>query len=77
MVKTWMQCSKTVKPILAPIDKETFCGWSEYLKISLPSTVMLCSEWWAFESITILAGIIGVTELACQTIVFSIAAFTC
>jgi len=35
---------------------------------------MLCSEWWAFEVIAILAGTIGVNELAAQTICFSIKA---
>eukprot|EP00353_Schmidingerella_taraikaensis_P005115 CAMPEP_0185587808 /NCGR_PEP_ID=MMETSP0434-20130131/50633_1 /TAXON_ID=626734 ORGANISM="Favella taraikaensis, Strain Fe Narragansett Bay" /NCGR_SAMPLE_ID=MMETSP0434 /ASSEMBLY_ACC=CAM_ASM_000379 /LENGTH=31 /DNA_ID= /DNA_START= /DNA_END= /DNA_ORIENTATION= len=29
---------------------------------------MLCSAWWAFEVLTIMGGILGVTELASLTI---------
>ena len=27
---------------------DSFSGWYNYLSISLPATVMLCSEWWGF-----------------------------
>ena len=45
---------------LVPITMDAFTGWREYLKISLPTTLMICAEWWAFEILTILAGILGV-----------------
>ena len=32
---------------------------------------MICSEWWAFEVLMIIAGLIGVVEMATITIVFS------
>ena len=35
---------------------------------------MICSEWWAFEVLTVFAGIIGVTELATQTILITLVA---
>ena len=38
------------------------------MKISLPSTAMLCSEWWAFEVLTFMGGTLGVVELASLTI---------
>ena len=53
-------CSTKINIALVPISKDAFSGWSEYLKISLPSTIMICSEWWAFEILTILAGTLGV-----------------
>lgn len=31
------------------INKDCFLGWSDYLKFTLPSTLMLCAEWLAFE----------------------------
>ena len=55
-------CSSRIN--LVPITMDAFTGWGEYLKISLPSTAMICSEWWAFEVLTFLAGILGVAELA-------------
>jgi len=33
---------------------------------------MLCSEWWAFEVLVILAGILGVLELAALTICLNV-----
>ena len=35
---------------------------------------MICAEWWAFEILTLLAGILGVTEQATQVLTFSMCA---
>lgn len=51
------------------ISPKTFKGWREYLALSLPSTLILGSEWWAYELMTMLAGLIGVKEVAAQTVV--------
>lgn len=56
--------SDKISQALVPIDIEAFRGWRQYLEVSLPTTVMICAEWWAFEVIAILAGTIGVVELA-------------
>ena len=66
------RCSSQINIALAPINKDAFKGWCEYLKISLPTTVMICAEYWAFEILTIFAGIIGVTELASMTLCISV-----
>ena len=39
---------------------DAFKGWKEYLGISLPLTLMICAEWWAFEFLIFAAGIAGV-----------------
>ena len=44
------------------------------MRVALPNIVMICSAWWAFKILTILAGTLGVTDLACQVIVMSVAA---
>ena len=41
---------------------EAFGGWSEYLAISIPAAAMICAEYFAFEFITLLAGMLGVVE---------------
>ena len=61
-------CSTVIKARLVPIDMEAFRGWGPYLKVSLPATVMICSATWAEEVIVIVAGNIGVDELASQVI---------
>ena len=63
--------SEKVKNAFAPLDIETFRGWYEYLRIAINAMVMLCSEEWAFEINSILAGILGVVELAAMTVVCS------
>jgi len=55
-------------------DIESFRGWGEYLKVSLPSTVMICAEWWAFEILTLISGTLGVPEQASQTMIATIGA---
>lgn len=44
--------------------RDAFSGWSQYLKLSLPGILVLCGEWWAFEILIILAGLVGVKEQA-------------
>ena len=56
---------------MVPFDKTAFQDWEEYLKISIPATMMICSERWAFYVLTFLAGILGVIDLASITVVFS------
>ena len=46
-----------------------------YLSIGLPSALMVCFEWWAFEILAILSGYIGVEALACEVIIINIVSF--
>ena len=68
IVMIYGYCDPDINRALAPLDKECFWGWSEYLEVSLPDAAMVCSEWWAFEFLTIMAGTIGVAELASFTL---------
>ena len=71
-VMLYGNCSKDIRPALSMPDRETFRGWGEYLKVSLPSTAMICAEWWSFETLTVIAGILGVNQQASQVIIFSV-----
>ena len=55
--------------------KMLFSGWSDYLRIGIPSVIMLCGEWWAFEILAILSGIIGIADLAAEIIIINIVSF--
>lgn len=49
-----------LKPFMAPLArKETFKGWVKFLKLGVPGMFMQCFEWWAFEVLAILAGLLG------------------
>jgi MATE family multidrug resistance protein len=51
------------------INRESFKGLGNYLKIGIPSAMMLCLEWWAFEIIHIMVGYIGVDEQAANVVI--------
>jgi MATE family multidrug resistance protein len=45
--------------VIAPyLTKETFnfSSWCTFLKFGIPSTLLVCFEWWAFELLAIWAG---------------------
>jgi len=42
-VMIYGSCSEKIKPLLLTPDLDSFRGWGEYLKVSLPSTVMICA----------------------------------
>nr|QXO33724.1 multidrug and toxin extrusion protein 8 [Danio rerio] len=60
---------------------ETWGGWScdslqewdGYIKLAIPSTMMLCFEWWIYEVGGFLAGMLGELDLAAQHAVIMLA----
>ena len=50
---------------------ESFSGWYDYFRLSVPATVMLCAEWWSFHVMVFLSGSMGVNEQAAVVISLS------
>lgn len=46
-------------------------GLTEYLKIAVPSMLMLCFEWWAYEILAFSASWISVSALGAQIIAYN------
>ena len=69
-VTIYGSCSAQVRPAVSLPDLESFRGWGEYLNISLPSTIMICAEWWFFEVLVIMAGSLGLVEQAAWVVVY-------
>ncbi|XP_029784833.1 multidrug and toxin extrusion protein 2-like [Suricata suricatta] len=46
--------------------------WGPYIKLAVPSMFMVCIEWWTFEIGTFLAGLVSVTELGAQAIIYEL-----
>lgn len=57
-----------VTQTLQPLDREAFHKWWEFISLGVPATLMICSEWWAFEILTFMASQLGTSEVAAQTI---------
>jgi multidrug resistance protein, MATE family len=53
--------------------KEAF-DWQKikvFLKLGIPGVIMLCAEWWAFEIVALLAGLLGDEYLAAQSVMLN------
>ncbi|KAL5140075.1 Protein DETOXIFICATION 12 [Glycine soja] len=59
-------CAKT----RAPISMELFQGIWEFFRFAIPSAVMICLEWWSFELLILLSGLLPNPQL--ETSVLSI-----
>jgi MATE family multidrug resistance protein len=46
----------------------------EFISLGIPGMLMLLSEWWAYEILSIFAGLLGTVQVAAQTIILSTAA---
>ncbi|XP_050119068.1 protein DETOXIFICATION 12-like isoform X6 [Malus sylvestris] len=47
-------CSKT----RVPISLEIFHGIGEFFRFAIPSAIMICLEWWSFELLILLSGLL-------------------
>lgn len=56
-------------------DRSSLQDWWGYLKIGVPGALMLCFEWWCFELLALLSGILGVDELAAEVVIINIITF--
>ncbi|XP_077381496.1 multidrug and toxin extrusion protein 1-like [Festucalex cinctus] len=62
------------------LHKSTWGGWSRaclqdwgpFIKVAMPSMLMFCLEWWAFEVGGCLAGIISEVELGAQSVIYQL-----
>ncbi|KAK7357712.1 hypothetical protein VNO80_17007 [Phaseolus coccineus] len=59
-------CAKT----RAPISMELFQGIWEFFRFAIPSAVMICIEWWSFELLILLSGLLPNPQL--ETSVLSV-----
>uniref|UniRef100_A0A8C4QVU0 Multidrug and toxin extrusion protein n=1 Tax=Eptatretus burgeri TaxID=7764 RepID=A0A8C4QVU0_EPTBU len=46
--------------------------WWPFMRLAIPSTMMICLEWWVYEISTILAGILGKVEQAAQSTIYQL-----
>lgn len=51
--------------------KESFTDLKAYLKVGIPSTTMLCLEWWSFEVLAFMAGYISVEAISAHVVVLN------
>ncbi|XP_057571771.1 multidrug and toxin extrusion protein 1-like [Hippopotamus amphibius kiboko] len=52
---------------------ECLQDWGHFFRLAVPSMLMLCVEWWAYEIGSFLSGVLGMVELGAQSIVYELA----
>ncbi|XP_015222997.1 multidrug and toxin extrusion protein 1 isoform X2 [Lepisosteus oculatus] len=50
--------------------------WGSFMQLAIPSTLMLCFEWWIYEIGGFLAGMLGEIDLGVQHVVLELGAIT-
>ncbi|KAI3354134.1 hypothetical protein L3Q82_018689, partial [Scortum barcoo] len=55
---------------------ESLQEWGSYMKLAIPSTLMVCFEWWVYEFGGFFAGMLSEDELAAQHAVIMVAFIT-
>ncbi|XP_028757840.1 protein DETOXIFICATION 12 isoform X1 [Neltuma alba] len=66
----YMKFSSTCAQTRAPLSMELFRGTGEFLRFAVPSAVMMCLEWWSFELLILLSGLLPDPQL--ETSVLSV-----
>ncbi|KAF3956152.1 hypothetical protein ACB098_08G165400 [Castanea mollissima] len=66
----YVKYSSACKKTLVPISKELFQGIGEFFRFAIPSAVMVCLEWWSFELLILLSGLLPNPQL--ETSVLSV-----
>ncbi|KAL4612421.1 hypothetical protein ACB092_08G197300 [Castanea dentata] len=66
----YVKYSSACKKTLVPISKELFQGIGEFFRFAIPSAIMVCLEWWSFEFLILLSGLLPNPQL--ETSVLSV-----
>ncbi|KAL8268923.1 hypothetical protein R6Q59_002721 [Mikania micrantha] len=66
----YMICSSSCEKTRAPISIEVLHGIKQFFSYAIPSAVMVCLEWWSYEFLILLSGLLPNPEL--ETSVLSV-----
>ncbi|XP_074244371.1 multidrug and toxin extrusion protein 2 isoform X7 [Saimiri boliviensis] len=70
--------------MLKKLHLETWAGWSSqclqdwgpFFSLAVPSMLMICIEWWAYEIGSFLMGLLSVEDLSAQAVIYEVATVT-
>ncbi|XP_035539826.1 protein DETOXIFICATION 12-like isoform X1 [Juglans regia] len=66
----YMKYSSACAKTRVPISMELFQGIGEFFQFAIPSAIMICLEWWSFELLILLSGLLPNPQL--ETSVLSV-----
>ncbi|KAL3830837.1 hypothetical protein ACJIZ3_019639 [Penstemon smallii] len=70
ILSIYMKYSSTCAKTRAPLSMKIFEGIKEFFSFAIPSAVMICLEWWSFELLILLSGLLPNPQL--ETSVLSV-----
>ncbi|EPY84823.1 hypothetical protein CB1_000441003, partial [Camelus ferus] len=70
--------------VVKKLHRETWAGWSSqclqdwgpFFSLAVPSMLMTCIEWWAYEIGSFLMGLLSVLDLSAQAVIYEVATVT-
>jgi MATE family multidrug resistance protein len=62
----------SVQRTLQPLSFAAFRDWGQFIKLGIPGTLMICSEWWAYEVLTFFASQMGTAAVSAQSIMMQV-----
>ncbi|RCV06035.1 hypothetical protein SETIT_1G131000v2 [Setaria italica] len=66
----YVRLSPSCKATWLGFSREAFRGIGDFLKLAVPSALMICMAWWSFELVVLLSGLLPNPKL--ETAVFSV-----
>ncbi|RVX12590.1 Protein detoxification 14 [Vitis vinifera] len=54
----YMKYSSACEKTRVPVSMEVFQGMGEFFRFAIPSAVMICLEWWSFDLLILLSGLL-------------------
>ena len=72
----YSHCLKDIREALFWPDATVWTGWREYFSLGVPTTAMLCAEYWAWQFLAIVSGNLGVEAQATMMITMQVAALS-
>ncbi|KAJ1732497.1 ethionine resistance protein, partial [Coemansia biformis] len=57
-------------------SRDAVCGLGAFYGLAVPAVITTCGEWWAYESLSLLASFFGAEQLAAQAIIINIMALS-
>ena len=74
MVTVYAGLVDEIKEAITWPDAQMFLGWGEYFALGVPTTGILCAEYWAWQFLSIMSGNLSVMEQATMMISMQVAA---
>ncbi|XP_031265612.1 protein DETOXIFICATION 14-like [Pistacia vera] len=72
----YMMYSSSCEKTRVPVSMELFRGIGEFFRLAIPSAFMVCLEWWSFEFLTLLSGLLPNPKLETSVLSVCLATIT-